>query len=125
MAALDEAKAAALVSIRAARAECESARGLAVERVRELDAQLRQLATAERALDPQVAAKPRQTSVDKVRAVMIDLGIATQSQVAKLIDSPKNTAKHALGVLASEGFVEPTGQFVGRSPQYKVKAVAS
>lgn len=122
MAGMDEARAAALKSIREARSECESQRTTALAQVKELDAQLRQLATAERALDPQVAAKPRETSVDATRTIMLELRTATQSQVAKAIDKPKNTAKHALGVLVAEGVVKPTGRMVGRSPEFTIVA---
>lgn len=122
MAPMDEARAQALVSIRVARADCESARETALAQVKELDAQLRQLATAERALDPKMADKPRETSVDRTRTIMSQLGTATQAQVAKKLGQPKNTAKHALGVLTAEGFVKPTERLVNRSPEFTIVA---
>lgn len=113
-----------LVGIRARQADAVSRREAAVEVVRQIDLELKGLATAEKALDPEIAAIKPESSVEQARRVMLDLGEATQAQVARAINRPKNTAKHALSVLVSEGVIEETGEVAARSPKFRVRAAS-
>lgn len=108
---------AALTEIRTSRSKREEERAVVASQLREIDADIRRLAAAEKALMPKDD-QPRETSVDKARVILQDRPTITQSELAKLIDVPKNTARHALDRLAEEGVVKRTGKLVNRSPEF-------
>jgi hypothetical protein len=120
----------AVASIREALTERVSTRDRLVKQVTSLNAEIRRLRQAERVLSAPtsktVASKPKRpkrangvsANVAAVEAVMRELRTATQSEVAKRIGKPKNTAKAALEQLASRGVVAATGEFDRRSPLF-------
>lgn len=111
-----------LDGIRSARVEREARKATILVELRAVEAELRRLTTAERALAP--ASEVPETNIDIVKGVMAKIGKGTQAQVAKLIDKPKNTARHALLTLAEQGLVRPTGKLVDRSPEFEWVAAA-
>lgn len=119
----------AVATIREALQERVSTRDRLVQSVKSIDGEIRRLRQAERVLSAPVAkpvaSKPRRRrnngvsqNVAAVEAVMRELRTATQSEVAKRIGKPKNTAKAALEQLASRGVVAATGEFDRRSPLF-------
>lgn len=116
----------AVASIREALDDRVSTRDRLVREAKSLDGEIRRLRQAERVLSAPVtkaAGKPRRTraeseNVAAVEAVMRELRTATQSEVARRIGKPKNTAKAALEQLASRGVVAATGEFNRRSPLF-------
>lgn len=120
----------AVASIRDALTERVSTRDRLVKQVTSLNAEIRRLRQAERVLSAPTskttASKPKRAkrangvsaNVAAVEAVMRELRTATQSEVAKRIGKPKNTAKAALEQLASRGVVAATGEFDRRSPLF-------
>lgn len=123
----------AVVTIHDALGQRVSTRDRLAREVKLLDGEIRRLRQAERVLSAPTAAKATATAskprrarrsrgvsanVAAVEAVMRELRTATQSEVAKRIGKPKNTAKAALEQLASRGVVQATGEFDRRSPQF-------
>lgn len=119
----------ALEGIRGTIGELETKREALRVELAAADLELRQLRTAERALDPKprvagASTSGRTTTADAVRAIMTELKTATQHQVAEALGKPKNTAKHALIKLEGEGFVRRTGKAPNRSPEFELVEAA-
>lgn len=97
-----------------------SGRTRLVKQVKALDVEIRHLRQAERVLSATTAGKQSMpgSNVAAVEEVMRKLKTATQSEVAKRIGKPKNTAKAALEALAARGIVQATGEFDRRSPKF-------
>lgn len=93
-------------------------RAQAVEGLKTIDAELKGLATAEKALDPSASVAKRETSFDVAKRVMKEMGTSTIAQLAVEMGKPKNTAKLALARLEEQGFIRKTGNAPGRSPEY-------
>ena len=121
----------ALAGIRLVIDERQEQRVATAARLVELDAELKRLRVAERALGSsadapvEVVVKRRTRgpakkvpTADAVHKIMTELHTATQAQVAERLGKPKNTAKHALEALVKRGVVVPTGAFVKRSPEF-------
>jgi Fic family protein len=123
---------ATIAGIREARAEREARREDLLAQAASLKGEIRQLEQAERALtgngtprgngDGNGNGRRNGSAIEAVETFMRAQGTATQSEVAKMLDRPKNTAKHALKVLTERGVVEPTGALIDRSPQYVLVA---
>lgn len=121
----NEAINAALEGIRATREAKQTERATVAEQLKAIDAELRQLTKAERALDPSATPARRESATDAALAVMREKGTATQSQVAEAMGKPKNTAKSALEKLVDQGHIVATGKFVNRSPEFEIVEVAA
>lgn len=118
---VEDALTLALAAIRAKQASLTTDRQEAQDRLRALDAELKQLGIAERALDTEAPARPRPaTSTDRVHAFMLQQGEATMAEVAAAIERPKNTAKHGLVKMEAAGLIERTGELRDRSPVFRV-----
>lgn len=108
-----------LETIRDTIGKVEERRDAAAAEMRDADAELRRLRTAERALSPTAAAGPRKGSNrDAALAIMQELKHATQFEVALRLGRPKNTARTALDQLVKAGLVVRTGEQKRRSPVF-------
>lgn len=112
----------ALTGIRGEIGKLEERRTTAAADLKAITSEIRSLRIAERALDKE--ARPRGTrqgtTADAVRTLMGELGTATQHQVAQALGKPKNSVKHALEQLVSQGVVRATGKDVRRSPEFEL-----
>lgn len=93
-----------------------------VAQTQALDAEIRRLARAERALcGSELNGNGESgggTSIAAVEAIMRADGTVTQATLAKRLGKPKNTIKNALEVLSGRGVVKATGNMVERSPEF-------
>lgn len=101
-------------------AKAEDRREAGAAQVREADAELRRLRTAERALAPTtaVAAGGKGSTREAALAIMQELGKATQFEVAQRLGTRKNNARTALTALVDAGLVRRTGTLERRSPVF-------
>lgn len=114
----------ALAGIREERAGLIKDRDKLADQAKALDAEIRKLTVAERALDPSVVPvrAPLGANTTSARQVMERLLTATQMQVAREMGKPKNTAKAALEKLEAEGVVVRTGKSTNKSPEFEFVA---